>query len=229
MLYSLEMLFDLTQTEHSGLFADCPFPWDPLKKLKDYIATHLQRQQLHTVVGRAHIGKDVSTGEGTVVEDGAMILGPTIIGKNCKIRHNAYIRENCVIGDNCIVGNSSEVKHAILLNNSSMPHFNYVGDSILGYKSHLGAGAVLSNIKLAPENIWIEMDGEHFDTGLRKFGALLGDGTDIGCNAVLNPGSIIGRGALIYPNVCWRGILPDNMIAKNKASQDVVVRRPRMT
>ncbi|MSU35533.1 MAG: UDP-N-acetylglucosamine diphosphorylase, partial [Pedosphaera sp.] len=93
---------------------------------------------------------------------------------------------------------------------------------------HLGAGAVLSNIKLAPENIWIEMNGEHFDTGLQKFGALVGDGTDIGCNAVLNPGSIVGRGALIYPNVCWRGILPDNMIAKNKASQDVVVRRPRM-
>lgn len=229
MLYSVEILFDLTQTEHPGLFADCSFPWDPLKKLEDYIATHLQRQQMHTVVGHAHIGKDVSIGVGTVIEDGAMILGPAIIGKNCKIRHNAYLRENCVIGDNCIVGNSSEVKHSILLNNCAMPHFNYVGDSILGYKSHLGAGAVLSNIKLTPENIWIEMHGEHFDTGLRKFGALVGDGTDIGCNAVLNPGSIIGRGALIYPNVCWRGILPDNMIAKNKASQDVAVRRPRTT
>ncbi|MSU33505.1 MAG: UDP-N-acetylglucosamine diphosphorylase, partial [Pedosphaera sp.] len=126
MLYSVEILFDLTQTEYSELFADCTFPWDPLKKLKDYIATHLQRQQLHTVVGHAHIGKDVSIGEGTVVEHGAMILGPAIIGKNCKIRHNAYIRENCVIGDNCIVGNSSELKHSILLNNCAMPHFNYV-------------------------------------------------------------------------------------------------------
>ncbi len=229
MLYSVEVLFDLTQTEHSGLFTDCPFPWDPLKKLTDYIAANLNRHQLHTVVGSAHIGKDVSIGAGTVVEHGAMILGPAIIGKNCKIRHNAYIRENCVIGDNCIIGNASEVKHSILLNNCAIPHFNYVGDSILGYKSHLGAGAVLSNIKLMPENVWVEMDGQHIDTGLRKFGALVGDGTDIGCNAVLNPGSIIGRGAFIYPNVCWRGILPDNMIAKNKASQDISIRRPRMS
>lgn len=229
MLYAVADLFDLSQTEHAALFENCAFPWDPLKRLQEYLARHVRREQHHTAVGSVFIGPDVQIGEGTVIEHGAMIVGPALIGKHCRIRHNAYIRENCVIGDGCLIGNACEVKHSILNNGAQVPHFNYVGDSILGHKSHLGAGAVLSNIKLAPENVWVEMDGQHFDTGLRKFGALLGDNTDVGCNAVLNPGSIIGRGALIYPNVCWRGILPDNMIAKNKAPQDVAVRRPRST
>jgi len=116
---------------------------------------------------------------------------------------------------------------AIVANDDVAPHYNYVGDSILGYRAHLGAGVKISNFKMFPGNIEVEMDGQPFDTGLRKFGALLGDGVEIGCNAVLNPGSIVGRGAVIYPNVFWRGILPANMIAKNKAGIDVVVKRPR--
>jgi NDP-sugar pyrophosphorylase family protein len=116
---------------------------------------------------------------------------------------------------------------AVLLNRATVPHFNYVGDSILGHKAHLGAGVKISNVKLVRGNVCVEIEGAPFDTGLRKFGALLGDHTDIGCNAVLNPGSIIGRGAVIYPNVNWRGLLPANMIAKNKAAVEVVARRPR--
>ena len=227
MFYQPTDLFDLSQTEHVALFEGVEYPWDPLKRLAEYIRTHLQRVQRHQTVGQVHIGPDVSIGEGTVVEHGAMILGPAIIGRNCQIRHNAYIRENVIIGDDCVVGNSCEVKNSVLFNRAAVPHFNYVGDSILGYRAHLGAGAVLSNIKLAPENIWVEMDGRCIDTGLRKFGALVGDLTDVGCNSVLNPGSIIGRGALIYPNISWRGILPANMIAKNRAPQDVSIRRPR--
>src|SRR5204863_4801342 len=126
-------------------------------------------------------------------------------------------------------GNSCEVKNSILFNQSVAPHFNYIGDSILGHKAHLGAGVKISNVKLVSGNITVEMDGKPFDTGLRKFGALLGDHADIGCNAVLNPGSIIGRGAIIYPNVNWRGFLPANMIAKNKAAVEVVVKRARET
>ena len=164
-------------------------------------------------------------GEGTVVEDGVMIKGPAIIGRNCQIRHNAYIREHVIVGDNCVVGNSCELKNALLFNNCQVPHFNYVGDSILGYKAHLGAGVILSNVKSFSGNVTVEMNGQPFDTGLRKFGALLGDGAEIGCNAVLNPGSIIGRGAIVYPGVNWRGILPANMIAKNKAAVEVVARR----
>ena len=166
-------------------------------------------------------------GEGTVVEPGAMIKGPAIIGKNCQIRHNAYLRENVIIGDGCVVGNSSELKNALLFNGAQAPHYNYVGDSILGHKAHLGAGVKISNLKMFPGNIEVEVDGVPFDTGLRKFGALLGDGAEAGCNAVLNPGSILGRGAVVYPNVFWRGILPANMIAKNKAEIEVVIKRPR--
>ena len=158
---------------------------------------------------------------------GATIKGPAIIGRNCQIRHNAYIREHVIIGDGCVVGNSTEIKNAILFNEAVAPHFNYVGDSILGHRTHLGAGVILSNFKSLPGNVTVEKDGVPFDTGLRKFGALIGDGAEVGCHAVLNPGSIIGRGAVIYPGVNWRGILPANMIAKNKAQIEVVVRRPR--
>ena len=227
MFYHPTDLFDLGQTEHRLLFEGVEYPWDPLKRLVDYIRTHLQPIQRHSTVGQAYIGANVFIGEGTVVEHGAMIVGPAIIGRNCQIRHNAYIRENVIVGNNCVVGNSCEIKHSVLFNNAQVPHFNYVGDSILGYRAQLGAGAVLSNIKLAPENVWVEMDGRCIDSGLRKFGSLVGDNTDIGCNSVLNPGSIIGRGALLYPNLSWRGILPANMIAKNRAPQDVSIRRPR--
>jgi UDP-N-acetylglucosamine diphosphorylase / glucose-1-phosphate thymidylyltransferase / UDP-N-acetylgalactosamine diphosphorylase / glucosamine-1-phosphate N-acetyltransferase / galactosamine-1-phosphate N-acetyltransferase len=220
-------LFDLNQTEHAAIFGGCKFAWDALKKIESYIAANLKPALRNKCDGRAFIGEKVFIGEGTVVEDGAMIKGPAIIGKNCQIRHNAYIRENVIIGDNCVVGNSSELKNSLLFNGAVAPHFNYVGDSILGYKAHLGAGVKISNFKLFPGNIEVVVDGVPFDTGLRKFGALLGDGVEIGCNAVLNPGSIVGRGSVIYPNVFWRGILPDNAIAKNKAEIKVSIKRPR--
>jgi NDP-sugar pyrophosphorylase family protein len=220
-------LFDLGQTEHAAIFADCKFAWDALKKIESYITANLKPALRNKYDGRAFIGEKVFIGEGTGVEDGAMIKGPAIIGKNCQIRHNAYLRENVIIGDNCVVGNSSELKNSLLFNHAVAPHFNYIGDSILGYKAHLGAGVKISNYKLFPGNIEVVVDGVPFDTGLRKFGALLGDSVEIGCNAVLNPGSIVGRGSVIYPNVFWRGILPDNTIAKNKAEIKVSVKRPR--
>ena len=220
-------LFDLAQTAHTAIFADCKFAWDALKKIEGYLAANLKPELHNQCEGRAYIGEQVFIGEGTVVEDGVMIKGPAIIGKNCRIRHNAYLRENVIIGDDCVVGNSTEIKNSLLFNHAVAPHYNYVGDSILGHKAHLGAGVKISNFKMFPGNIEVELDGQPFNTGLRKFGALLGDGAEVGCNAVLNPGSIIGRGAVIYPNVFWRGILPANMIAKNKAGIDVTVRRPR--
>ncbi|HVU08168.1 MAG TPA: DapH/DapD/GlmU-related protein [Verrucomicrobiae bacterium] len=220
-------LFDLKQTEHAAIFADCPFAWDALKKIESYLAANLKPDLRNKCEGRAYIGENVFIGEGTVLEDGVMIKGPAIIGKNCQIRHNAYLRENVIIGDHCVVGNSSELKNALLFNHAQAPHYNYVGDSILGHKAHLGAGVKISNLKMFPGNIEVEVDGAPFDTGLRKFGALLGDGAEIGCNAVLNPGSVIGRGAVIYPNVFWRGILPANTIAKNKSEIEVVMKRPR--
>jgi len=220
-------LFDLTKTEHAAIFDGCQYAWAALKKIEGYIAANLKPGLRNQCEGAAFIGKNVFIGEGTVVEDGVMIKGPAIIGRNCSIRHNAYIRENVIIGDNCVIGNASELKNALVFNNAQIPHFNYVGDSILGYKAHIGAGVKISNVKLMPGNVEVELDGVPFDTGLRKFGALLGDGAEVGCNAVLNPGTILGRGAIVYPNVFWRGILPANMIAKNKAEIEVVVKRPR--
>ncbi len=222
-------LFDLSQTAHAALFDGCEFAWEALKRLKAFVEANAASQLLNTCDGKAWIGEQVFIGKGTVVEDGVMIKGPAIIGSDCQIRHNAYIREHVIIGDGCVVGNSCEIKHSVLFNGCQVPHFNYVGDSILGHKSHLGAGVKISNVKLDHSNVFIEVEGRPHDTGLRKFGALLGDGAEIGCNAVLNPGTIIGRHSLVYPNTNWRGILPANMIVKNKAEQKVVVRRVRET
>jgi NDP-sugar pyrophosphorylase family protein len=219
-------LFDLAQTAHAALFAECEDAWDALKKLKAYVETRVKPNSRGRAEGRVFIGADVFIGEGTVIEDGAMIKGPAIIGRNCEIRHNAYIREHVIIGDHCVIGNACEFKHSLLFNYACVPHFSYVGDSILGHKAHLGAGVKISNVKLMPGNVMVEKDGTACDTGLRKFGALLGDHTDIGCNSVLNPGSIIGRGSVIYPNTNWRGALPANRIVKNQAALGVCERRP---
>jgi NDP-sugar pyrophosphorylase family protein len=225
-MFTAADLFDLSQTEHAAIFDGCNHAWEALKKIEAYL-DKVTRQNPPKRFPGASIGERVIIGEGTVVEPGAMIKGPAIIGKNCQIRHNAYLRENVIIGDNCVVGNASELKNALLFNHVQAPHYNYIGDSILGHKVHLGAGVKISNIKLLPGNVTVELEGVPTDTGLRKFGALMGDHAEAGCNAVMNPGTIIGRGAVIYPNVFWRGILPANMIAKNKAEVEVVVKRVR--
>lgn len=218
-------LFDLAQTDHAAIFEGTTFAWEALKQIQDYLAKAPRQHPPKRFPG-ASIGEGVVIGEGTVVEPGVLIKGPAIIGKHCQIRHNAYLRENVIIGDNCVVGNSSELKNALLFNGAQVPHFNYIGDSILGHKAHLGAGVKISNIKLVPGNISVAMDGKLFDTGLRKFGALLGDGAEVGCNAVLNPGTILGPGAIVYPNVFWRGVLAAHQIAKNKAEIEVVSKIP---
>ena len=218
-------LFDLTQSAHAAIFDGCEYGWEALKRIQRYLEANLRPALHNRCEGVAFVGERVFIGEGTVLEDGVMVKGPAIIGRNCQLRHNAYIREQVIIGDNCTVGNACEVKNAILFNDAIVPHFNYVGDSILGYRAHLGAGVKISNVKLTPNNVTVVVDGKPFDTGLRKFGALLGDGADIGCNAVLNPGSIIGRGSIIYPNVNWRGVLPANRIAKHPGTPEIVERR----
>lgn len=200
MTFTVAELFDLTQTEHAAIFDGCQYAWDALRKIEPYLAA-VPRQNPPKRFPGASIGHHVIIGEGAVVEPGALIKGPAIIGKNCQIRHNAYLRENVILGDGCVVGNASELKNALLFNGAQTPHYNYVGDSILGHKAHLGAGVKISNLKLFPGNIEILVDGVPLDTGLRKFGALLGDHAEAGCNAVLNPGSILGRHAIVYPNV----------------------------
>jgi NDP-sugar pyrophosphorylase family protein len=217
-----EDLFDLSQTEHVAIFKGCGYAWEALSKLAAYLLATVRPGLHNRCDGVAFIGERVFVGEGTVVEDGAMIKGPAIIGRGCEIRHNAYLRENVIVGDNCVIGNSCELKNSLLFNHAMAPHFNYVGDSILGFRVHLGAGVKISNIKLVPGNVEVELEDERIDTGLRKFGALLGDHAQVGCNAVLNPGSIIGRRSVIYPNTNWRGVLAPDMLVKNKAPQELV-------
>jgi NDP-sugar pyrophosphorylase family protein len=226
-MFEASELFDLSQTRHAPIFDGCRYAWEALPKIAAFLTAHLQPKLHNRCEGEAFVGEKVFVGEGTVLEDGVMIKGPAIIGRNCQIRHNAYIRENVIIGDNCVVGNSTEIKNSLLFNNAQAPHFNYVGDSILGYKAHLGAGVKISNFTLYGGSVSVEVDGKPFNTGLRKFGALLGDGAEIGCNAVLSPGSIIGRGSVIYPNVSWRGVLPEFSIVKYKSALEIVARQRR--
>jgi NDP-sugar pyrophosphorylase family protein len=205
---------DFAQTEHAALFEGVTHAWEVLLKLPSYLAQQIKPAHHGTLIGQPVIGENVFIGAGTVVEPGAYIKGPAWIGEKCQIRHGAYIRENVIIGGGSVIGNSSEIKNSVLFQGCQVPHFNYVGDSVLGAKVHLAAGVIVSNLKLNGDFITVRVGDQVLTTGLRKFGALIGDGAEVGCNAVLNPGSVIGRRALIYPGVCWRGVLAANSIAK---------------
>jgi NDP-sugar pyrophosphorylase family protein len=206
---------DLKQTDHAALFHGVTHAWEILPLLGRYLKEHLVPANFGEMLGDPLIGEDVFIGRDTVIEPGAYIKGPAWIGENCQIRHGAYIRENVIIGAGSVIGNSSEIKNSFLFNGCQVPHFNYVGDSILGARVHLGAGVIVSNLKLDGDFITLRVDQTILSTGLRKFGALIGDGAEVGCNAVLNPGSVLGRHAQVYPGVSWRGILPANSIAKD--------------
>ena len=199
-----------------------PGPYRPprsiarIQRCAAFLESRLRPALHNRCQGRAFIGEKVFIGPGTVVEDGVMIKGPAIIGKNCRIRHNAYLREHVIIGDDCVVGNSTEVKNSLFFNHAQAPHFNYVGDSILGHKAHLR--------RRHPFQFQIAPRKHHGGSGRRalryrpaQIRRLLGDLCEIGCNSVLGPGSIIGRAALLYPSLVWRGFLPANMIVKNRA------------
>ena len=218
-------LLDLTAFEHAALFDGCEFPWQALPRIKDYVRAHLQPANHARIIGTPFVGPDVCIGEGTVIEHGAVLKGPANIGRTCEIRAGAYIRDNVLVGDGCVLGNSCEFKNAVLLNGAQVPHFSYVGDSILGCKAHLGAGVICSNLKSVKSNVTVVWDGGKMDTGLRKFGAVVGDGADVGCNSVLNPGSIIGRNSVLYPTVNWRGVCPPNSIIKLRPQCEIARKR----
>jgi len=225
-MLTVEELFDLTHTDHAEIFKDVKYAWEVLPLLEEYIEYTLQDSTSQGDVSpHAHVGERVSLGAGTIVEPGAVIQGPAIIGENCVIRSNAYIRENVIIGDNCIVGNSTEVKNALLFDEVAIPHFNYVGDSILGYKVHLGSSVILSNVKTPIGEIKVVTLQETIQTGLEKFGALIGDRTEIGASAVLNPGSVIGKECLIYPTARFRGVRDSHSIVKIRQTQEVVIKK----
>ena len=223
-MFRAEDYLDLKQFVFPELFDGNEDVWDALRKLPAFIKQRLKPARLGTTLGTPYIAEDVFIGKGTVVEHGATIKGPAIIGENCQIRSSAYIRGDVIVGNDCVLGNACEFKNSVLFNKAQVPHFSYVGDSILGFKAHLGAGTILSNVKSIKTNVTVKY-GHDIDTGLRKFGAVIGDGCDIGCNCVLNPGSIIGRNSVLYPNVLWRGVCPADSIVKLRQKHETSVRR----
>lgn len=205
-------LFDFDHTIAASIFKNTTNAWEALSSIQAWIEdfTLQLRGNFTEIQPQVWVGKD------TVIDPSVRIIGPAIIGQGCYIRHTAYIRENVIIGNGVVVGNSTEVKNAIVFDQVQIPHFNYVGDSILGYQAHLGAGVILSNFKSTKDTVRVKTtDGAALDTGLRKFGALIGDHVEVGCNAVLNPGTIIGRNSLVYPLVSVRGTIPADHILKS--------------
>jgi UDP-N-acetylglucosamine diphosphorylase / glucose-1-phosphate thymidylyltransferase / UDP-N-acetylgalactosamine diphosphorylase / glucosamine-1-phosphate N-acetyltransferase / galactosamine-1-phosphate N-acetyltransferase len=226
MTFASSAYLDLNHTEHRMLFENSVNAWEALKQVTSYLQFRLKPQILGRMIGKPFVSNAVYIGRGTIIEQGAMIKGPAWIGEGCEIRNGAYIRENVIIGSGCVIGNSCEFKNCIVFDECQVPHFNYVGDSILGHRSHLGAGVILSNVKLDRSEITVPLEnGTFVPTGLKKFGAIVGDFAEIGCNSVINPGSIIGRNAIIYPGTVWRGVVPENMIVKTTQEHRVIARR----
>ena len=210
MKISVEDLFDLSQFSFSAIFDGIGYPWEVLVRIKTFIADCSKQLP----ADYEQFSDFVWVGKGTFIEKTAVLKGPAIIGRDVEIRHAAFIRENVLIGDRTVVGNSTEIKNSILFNNVQAPHFNYVGDSILGYKSHIGAGVICSNLKSVGGQVRVRTDGGVLETGLRKLGAILGDYAEVGCNSVLNPGTIVGRHSVVYPLSSVTGCVPEKSILK---------------
>lgn len=202
-------LFDCETSYLKELFLESEYPWEILPKIKGYIKKLIEEG----LDGFSEIKENVFVGENVKISPTATIEGPAIIGEGTEIRPGAYIRGNIITGKNCVIGNSTELKSSILLDRVQVPHYNYVGDSILGNHAHMGAGAVCSNLKADGKNVVIHADKD-YETGLRKIGGILGDNADVGCGCVLNPGTIIGKATSVYPLTALRGVYPENSIVK---------------
>ena len=205
-------IFDLSKSLAEPLLSKTEYPWEALPQIRDFILNlipSLDKSVYEEVMPTVWIAKSAK------IAPSADITGPTIIGENTEIRPSAFIRGSALIGNGCVIGNSTEVKNAIIFDSVQIPHYNYVGDSILGYRSHLGAGAVTSNVKSDKTLVTVKVNGEKIPTGLKKFGAMVGDYVEIGCNTVLCPGTVIGRNSNVYPLSRVRGFVPENSIFKN--------------
>jgi NDP-sugar pyrophosphorylase family protein len=224
-MFAPEEYLDLEHTDHRKLFENAANVWDALKQISSYLQFRLKPAIHGKLIGKPFISGAVFIGRGTVIEQGAMVKGPAWIGENCEIRNGCYIRENVIVGNGVVLGNSCEFKNSIIFDDAEVPHFNYVGDSIIGHKGHLGAGVILSNVKLNRGEVTVAAGGQILPTGLRKFGAVIGDRAEVGCNSVLSPGSVIGRDTILYPGTLWRGVAPAGMVVKHKQAIECVERR----
>lgn len=205
-------LYDLNETIAAELFEHVAYPWEVLPQIHDFIIK-LGKTLPEDLYEKR--GEDIWVAKNAKVASTASLNGPLIIDENAEIRHCAFVRGNAIVGKGAVVGNSTELKNAILFNGVQVPHYNYVGDSVLGYKAHMGAGAVTSNIKSDKTLIVIKDKGTAYETGLQKIGAMVGDHVEVGCNSVLNPGTIVGKDSNIYPLSSVRGVIPAGHIYKN--------------
>ena len=209
----IKNLYNLDETIASKIFDGATYPWEVLPKIEEFI-----KELGNTLSSEEYEkrGEDIWIAKTATIAPTAYIKGPAIIGKNAEIRHCAFIRGKAIVGEGAVVGNSTELKNVILFNKVQVPHYNYVGDSILGYKAHMGAGSITSNVKSDKKLVVVNNKEEKIETGLKKFGAMLGDNVEIGCGSVLNPGTVIGKNTNVYPLSSVRGVVPSNSIYKKQ-------------
>lgn len=209
MMYTISQMYDLEHTIAKAYLSQFTYPWEALKGIKEEILA------LSETLGEDYqeIAPQIWVHKTAKIAPTAYIGAPCIIGANTEVRHCAFIRGSALIGENCVVGNSTELKNVILFDNVQVPHYNYVGDSILGYKAHMGAGSITSNVK-SDKSLVVIHGQQEIPTGIKKVGAMLGDFVEVGCNSVLNPGTVIGRNSNVYPTSCVRGTVPENSIYK---------------
>ena len=204
-------LYDLTKTQAGEYLKAFEYPWQALSGLKEYILAvgeGLSKDEYEEIAPKVWVHKSAK------ISKSAELNAPCIIGENTEVRHCAFIRGSALVGKSCVVGNSTELKNVVLFDGVQVPHYNYVGDSILGYKAHMGAGSITSNVKSDKTNVVIKRGDKRMETGLKKVGAMLGDYVEIGCNSVLNPGTVVGRNSSVYPLSCVRGVIEENSIYK---------------
>ena len=209
----IKNLYNLDETIASKIFEGATYPWVVLPKIEEFIKELGDTLSSEEYEKR---GEDIWIAKTATIAPTAYIKGPAIIGKNAEIRHCAFIRGKAIVGEGAVVGNSTELKNVILFNKVQVPHYNYVGDSILGYKAHMGAGSITSNVKSDKKLVVVKNKEEKIETGLKKFGAMLGDNVEIGCGSVLNPGTVIGKNTNVYPLSSVRGVVPSNSIYKKQ-------------
>lgn len=211
-MFTLKDMYDLDHTMAKDYLQQYEYPWLALAGIKDFIISlgqNLPEEEYDEVSPQVWVHKTAK------VFDSAYLGAPCIIGARTEVRHCAFIRGSALVGEDCVVGNSCELKNVILFDHVQTPHYNYVGDSILGYYSHMGAGSITSNVKSDKKLVVVHNGEEQIETGLKKFGAMLGDHVEVGCNSVLNPGTVIGRNCNVYPTSCVRGVVAENSIYKN--------------
>ena len=210
-IITVSMLYDLKETIAAGLFDGVRYPWEVLPKIKDFIIS-LGNSLPENIYEKR--GENIWVAKSAKIAPTACLNGPLIVDEDAEIRHCAFVRGSAIVGKGAVVGNSTELKNVILFNKVQVPHYNYVGDSILGCKAHMGAGSITSNVKSDKTLVVVKGEGISIETGLKKMGAMLGDNVEVGCNSVLNPGTVIGRNSNIYPTSMVRGVIPANSIYK---------------